>query len=691
MNQLSLNSLGPFVARRRGGGGGAPVGPGIAALFANVNADGWSVDYASPPTFNPAGSPEQFTVTRAGFNSSGAPITFTENLVCTQRIRQPFPNHATLTADQVAVSDYIYSTDVVTGATNGSTEVSPKPVANWALPANQLVGNSLRLELVCFHRDGQAGEQVAAVEFRVTDGTTTLTQIVNFSSVLGHAGDRFPVIGYACDMDISTLANPATITANAKVFPFIGGAASVLDSADNSGLRAFSPRKYRRDTARLAAPSYAYVESVAGNNTTGAVNTNAATAKAAPCQSIAGAINRAVAVNGTCDGLIIRLMAGDQALTSGVITASRTLSDGAEVIIERDPDSARSACVATLPLVSFRPRLGAAGGQLRFRDVTLTRTAGGDFTGETASHLIVVFDMMTFNNASINSSMISPNASIQWLGTTVNNPSNSQTTAGLRDHLMWRGVEMGAPSINIEAWLVLGCSFNNFGNLSHGSKTPSGSIIAFNFFRNFDTGIQYGSTVGAAVVQNVFETTKTTTTFSIQFADTGTHIHCIVQHNTVAGFFTVGRSNLFYDQTAAPTNSKLHSVRGNIFNQINTKGDRFDSNGALLGNWQFLFGVGCYGQFSMFIDAQSGGIGGSFAQAFPGLGAKLGTSSTVRQDPLFVDYEGVTSGPTAGLGGGNYALQAGSPAKAMLTKPALKFDLAGNARSLTAASAGAYE
>lgn len=690
INRLNGFDFNRVFQRPISGGGGAP-NPAISALFTNVNADGWSVDYASPPTFNPAGSPEQFTVTRAGYNSSGAPITFTENLICTQRIRQPFPNHATLTADQVALSDYIYSTDVVTGATNGSTEVSPKAVANWALPGNQLVGNTVRLEVVAFHRDGRAGEQVAAVEFRATDGTTTVTQIVSASSILGHPGDRFPVIGYACDMDISTLANPATITVNAKIFPFVGAAASVLDSADNSGLRAFSPLKFRRDTVRFAAPFYAYVDNVAGNNTTGAVNTNAATAKAAPCQTIAGAINRAITVNGTCDGLILRLMAGDQALTSGLITAARTLSDGAEVIIERDPDSAQSACVATLPLVSFRPRLGAAGGQLRFRDVTLRRTAAGDFVGEATSHLIVVFDRMTFDNAGFAAALYSPNTSGEWLGATITSPANSLTSAGLRDHLMWRGVQVGAASINIEAWLILGCDFTSLAGLTNGSKSPSGSIIAFNRFIGFDTGIQYGSTVGAAVVQNVFETTRTTTTFTIQFADTGTHHHCIVQHNTVAGFFTVGRSNLFYDQTAAPTSSKLHSVRGNIFNQINTKGDRFDSNGALLGNWQFLFGVGCYGQFSMFIDAQSGGIGGSFAQAYPGLGAKIGTSNTVRQDPLFVDYEGVTSGPTAGLGGGNYALQAGSPAKGMLNKTALKFDMAGNARSLTAASAGAYE
>lgn len=239
---------------------------------------------------------------------------------------------------------------------------------------------------------------------------------------------------------------------------------------------------------------------------------------------------------------------------------------------------------------------------------------------------------------------------------------------------------------------MLGCDFTAMGVPFFGAKAQSGIIAAYNRFRGYGNGFTFSNVPGgAAIVQNIWECTATATTSTLQFADGGPLTHIIVQHNVVTGFFTVGRDNLFYDQTSAPATSKLMSLRGNIHGQLNNKGDRFDSNGALTGNWAYLYGVGCYGEFSMFIDAQSGGIGGTFAQAYPGLGAKLGTSSTVRQDPLFVDYKGVTSGPTAGAGGGNYALQSGSPAKGMLSKTALKYDIAGAARSLTAASAGPYE
>jgi hypothetical protein len=62
---------------------------------------------------------------------------------------------------------------------------------------------------------------------------------------------------------------------------------------------------------------------------------------------------------------------------------------------------------------------------------------------------------------------------------------------------------------------------------------------------------------------------------------------------------------------------------------------------------------------------------------------------TVRNDPLFVNYQGVTS--AAGVGGGDYRLQSGSPARFMVTTPCLSHDLAGEARPARGSDhAGAY-
>lgn len=110
------------------------------------------------------------------------------------------------------------------------------------------------------------------------------------------------------------------------------------------------------------------------------------------------------------------------------------------------------------------------------------------------------------------------------------------------------------------------------------------------------------------------------------------------------------------------------------------------------GNWAYRYGVGCQAEFSQFIDATSGGIGSAFAQAYPGLAAKIGTSATVRQDPLYTAAAATTSGPTAGAGNGTYPAAGGRAGQGHGgARPSLRFDLAGATRSATAASAGAYE
>ena len=151
-----------------GGGGGGPVVP-----FASVNALGWNVNYAAtPPSLNPLTT---FSVSRAGFSDTGTATTITDTLTATQRTRQAFPNQASLTALTVALSDYILSTDTVSGATNNSTETMPKPICNWAMLDRQLIGNSLTLEVTGNHWSARSGRPFRCVVFTASDGTNTVT------------------------------------------------------------------------------------------------------------------------------------------------------------------------------------------------------------------------------------------------------------------------------------------------------------------------------------------------------------------------------------------------------------------------------------------------------------------------------------------------------------------------------------
>ena len=264
-----------------------PVTP--AAPFSAVNADGWTVTYPSPPAIDPMGAPVPVPLSRAGFAAEGVPTTHTDTLTLTKRVRLPYPNQAVLSASTVALSDYVYATDSIAGVTNLSVAVSPKPIANWVMTDRRVVGDMVTLEVVAFHRNARGGDQVACIEFSATDGTATVTTLVNASSVSPRPSDRNAVVVYRCDLDISTLANPAVITCNAKVYPWIGSAASVRDSAASGIAREFSPRVFVRNTARHATPPLAYV-ATGGNDTTGVVSTAPATASAQPFATVLGAI-----------------------------------------------------------------------------------------------------------------------------------------------------------------------------------------------------------------------------------------------------------------------------------------------------------------------------------------------------------------------------------------------------------------
>jgi len=209
------------------GGVGGPSLP-----ITSVNANGWSVVYPSPPTeFAPDSSPIFFTVQRQGYNTSGGATSLSQSMIFTKRLREVWPNDAILTADQAAITDYVYSSDTISGVTNNSVEISPKPIWQWGVLGRRVIGNSLYLELTAFHYEMRSREQVAAVEFTATDGVTTVTQVVSTSTISQQGWDQKPVICYATTLDLSTLNN-GDITVNARVFPWVGTSPSIANSAD---------------------------------------------------------------------------------------------------------------------------------------------------------------------------------------------------------------------------------------------------------------------------------------------------------------------------------------------------------------------------------------------------------------------------------------------------------------------------
>lgn len=695
------------------GGGSAPVSDPI---ILSDNANGWSVTTTSnPPSMDPAGAPRFLYGFEPGYDSAFQPIMVPVTRVLTQRIRQTYPNNGSLTADQVALSDVLYQDGTYLGITHNSTERSPKPVAKWALPPNRVVGNTLHMQLTVFHRNAGDNKQVACVQFRATDGVNTVTQKVFGSTILSYPGDQFAIVGYQVALDITSLT-AGQITGNARIAPRMGISASVIDSADQSDGREFSPQVFLKNVTLAANPVYVYVAASGGNDTTGAVSSTAATAEAAPCATYAGAVNRAVAVNGSVDGVVIRFMAGTHVLASAAIIATRPQTAG-WLTVTRDPNASRAAVILQHGTAALRSRLGTSGGFLKISSVSLERVGTqGLISGEATSLATLWLDDIAYNTGASNSNVYGSNSlGGYWTGVEFSNLLADTTsllgasTPG--SHRLIRGCSGDMNGANIELCNIIGCHFIRPKNISSGTvRSASGAVLAFNRLTSptsttcITAGVPSGSSfVGLAIVQNVIEATQGGSHHVIGISNDsgfGDNTHVILHNNTMAGAYEAGRCNLFYDEGVTPRTSKLMSVVGNIFVAIFTKSDHFrgaNQAGAdastRTGNWQFLWGAGCRANFSM--HQSNTPLGGNESQAYGGLRSKIGTSQITRQDPLFTDFKATTvaAGPTytAGAGGGTYTLQAGSPCIGINDDGVLAFDLAGTARSANASAAGAYE
>lgn len=673
------------------------------ANFYALRNDGWSADYTNPPTFDPYNNPERVTVWRVGFDSQGAVTEWQDNLIMTQRVRLPYPDHETLDPTRIALSDYVYNGDRIEGGiTNTATEESPKPIVNWVTGDRKIVGNTLDLELVAFHRNARGREQVACVEFIVSDGVNTITQKVNTSTISPLSTDVYPVIVYRASIDITALTDNSLITCNAKVYPWFGTVDSIADSTLSSVQREFSPRYYFKDTVSSNTPYVVYVDPTIGNNTSGVVSRDAAAAKLEPCQTISGAIERVRVVLNYIDGVEVRLVEGTHDLVISYITVRRPQTHSA-IVITRDPEATKENVIMTFGSGTLRFRFGSGfGGWIRFKGITMNRIGSTQFSGEASPDLLrVEFEDVLFNNGTQTATPwgSSCNGMMNGVDFRPVAVSSSVLGAGASEQRMFRGINV--ESDGVEGWLVLGSYIKSMnGSLGYGTRTATGSICAYNWFTGLDSAstgfINVGGSADAenvAIIQNIFEFLADNggTGFRLS-ADgaTGNLTHMVVHHNVITGHFTSGRANVGYNDGAVPRTFKLMSLKGNIYTQLNTKHDVFMMDGTRVDSWAYMYGVGGEGELTRYIDATEGGLGSSFAQAFPGFNGLIGTDKTIPVDIKWVNYAGATLGAT-GTGDGDYHIAVDSPAKRRVADTVLRYDLGGNPRAATYSSAGCYE
>lgn len=686
----------------------AATGGGMVAPISAVAADGWQATMVTPTelAFAPV------AVSRQGFDATGAGTTLAETLYTGKRVRQPYPNQATLTASAVALTDYLFATDTIAGVTNSSALVSPKPIAAWIMPDALLVQTQVHWEIAAFHYNARDGRQVAAVRVRANNGTVaTAWQTISTPTISSFVEDANPVPCHQGDLDVSALAD-GPFWLEAEVFPHVGGAASVMKSEDNyaagGAFRHFTRRWFRKG----AVPAYCYVAST-GNDTTGAANADAATAATTPCLTVAGALKklhdlRGAGSNGTLDGCRIRVV---DSVAAGTVTFTGSYKqDVAAVVIERAPGTSRAAAVVSQS-VAFTPDFdshsytvnGAAGieGRLLITDCTWRMTAATIFTGS-ASPLALLH--VTFWNAALDQNSqntnLRANAHLSFFGTSVTGIAATGHALASSPTLELRIMRGVTADLALQA-LAGGCTIGSTLSRTNGHifiDTAAGfSLFAFNrhlspnganpaiTIEDMANAATASTLAPIAVVQNLVEWTSATSNPALRIAgdaDEGNITHAVIHHNSCAGDGLYGRWNLFYDEDATVARDhRLISFIGNLGTQLNTKGDLFMANGARLGQFAFTHGVGCEGTYTI---SPTGG-GTPFEQSWPGRYSLIANGS-----PLFTDNRATTAGPVAGAGGGTYTLQAGSPARGLVARRVLSHDLAGTARPNGAQHSGAY-
>ncbi len=689
---------------------GGPTPP--VSLLSAIDAGGLYATWASgtPPTFAPDTSPVTVGVLRSAFgatagagNTVGAG-TLSENRIVTIRKRNPAPDDGTLTADQVVLDDYVLASDSVSNLS--STLTGWKPVAKHRYAPRRLIPGDYPVAVSADHRDG-----IAAVVFSVTDGITTLTQTVTDPVVANRTGDKGAVQEYQHTFLAAAMAAfSGRVTRNTKVYPRIGVAANVLNSADQTiETRSFC------DQYDVVGPKWVIYVDAAGNDSTGVARpiSDDATAAASPVATITGAIVRGKALmpNSRVSGLEIRLRAGTWG-PPAVTSATYQDANSAEVILTRDP---------AVPKANVTYSYGTAGTwfltYLRFADINIVRTAavfiGSQLATGTGGQ--VVFRDCNIDLGGINNTAIIGRPHYYEGNCTITGIVGTSFT-GTGNCWMQRGNSasaLGGTTITADCWDVAGCDYPNISLVNSGAVPESETFIEGSFIRtNASTGTggitlaaTANATVTGIVIRNVVDE------YYGGVANTGLRIsadgngsnteHVVIRGLTLVGAHVAGRANIGYDESSGTTRRTHRGwhVEGLLAGQVNNKSDRFvavsDTTEApnRIGAWPVMYGAGFRGTIARYPDAGNGNVGAAnFRQDYPGLSARIATNATSPIDVGFTNYQAVTyngSTYTAGAGGGTYSVASNSVAKNAFTGGRNKFDILGNTRPAND-TAGAY-
>jgi hypothetical protein len=703
---------------------------------------------------NPSTAKIRFGVDSLGYDATGAATTIRRTIYGAKQLRKPYPNQTDMnettdvnnnTTVRIAMSDFIYASDTnITvsidanfyskndvnnsalinplSVVNNSTLAYPKCIGHWAWPGYERITSSnytaFPVEAVVFDRFAMNGKPVACVVFTATDQkNVTISKTVTNMTISTRTGDVNPVLVYAANMDMTSLADNNVITFNFKAYPWVGGSGAILDlntTADGTVQPDpnLGPLYAVNDKNGNYGVSFCVVDPVNGQDA------NTAVVRVYATQALAEA---AYDSNNTYSYLNVGRAGVALKTYNNTHYGRNEPGAGTALLVEGNhalPGYNGLDCGAQNTWCIITPRSGAAKANvifntgtnkvagprlLKYDGVTLANTS--DFRGDET-----IGSMLWIANCNVN--MTGTLSFYRWslcYGT-----DNSVTAAGggfrggsskPAPFGVLRGNTVSSSTVGhtIEggAYCTLGnknivCNFSETGN-SLGQSTSDGGIVAFNSCYNLNNqGKRFWvaplSTVivkGVAVVQNMLERTVAGGGAEMEIAGDSMLVdvnNAICWHNTIVG----EHANFGYnDIGTTPYYRPNWSIIGNLFDNYNNKNDLHgtpDMNriGALVVG----YAVGGYGNFER-TTASSPYNWGEFA----GLSTVQngGTLGFVAND---ANSYGTPGGGGSGTGNGDYHLTSSSSALNLIPsgKAVLPFDIDGvPRRNDGTGAAGAYE
>ncbi len=726
--------------------GAGPVSGDILAVA--IRPDGWSAEVtvkglATGGTYDiglgtdydyrPPHQPKfVLQVSSPGYDSAASATTVSRTVYATLALRKPYPNDGQKDESasgsdviiRLVLSEFVGSADTITAlvfaglytqggtasrgatisATNGSTQGYGKVIGNWAWPDMEPVANTLTPRFVAFHRSGRDGKPVACVKFTAQDQSGhSATQVITAPTCETGFGDAQKVTEYVGSIDISSFTAGDIVTCNAVAYPLVGASSDILDTGD--GAYTWPTAKYRPAKWRKLGGAFvrkvAVVDSTNGNNATGAVidfssfNSGSPPASFLNIYAAMNAIRVALGNQDDIGGHLIYLRGNSgHAWAGGAYTSTIVMSN---LVLEIASFPGETATINS----NASTNRGKSGFRVKFSGLINASTSSSDsVTGN---------DVLWYHGCT--------------LSTAASNPWYAPKYIWLTQSTVSRCGNTPFSTVNATPTLVRGNTFNTsasgaiscctlIGNAISSSvaprfwysgqtcEEPDGMIFAFN--RDLTSSTSWSSALfqtagsgnigrGLAIVQNLVESLSATSPLLQIAADQSTTDeinNVLIWQNTFVG----QRQNLAYNDYnlngIGPKHRRLWSLKGNIFSQCNHITDT-DSHGGTpdglrTGGWPVFFGVGKEGCIDLNPPA-IGDLSGSLE--YPGLMGKQGANSVgiVGQFVSDKSYVG------AGGGGGDYHLQAGSPARDMIAGAPIPYDLEGNARNLTLDAAGVYK